>query len=351
MSPALPPVLSVPGQLTAAWLTEVVGLPVTEISLAPVGTGQMADTVRIALTYGGAQAGPSTVIAKFASTDERSRTASALTRAYEIEVSIYTKLPPLPGVPACLYAAHDPESDRFTLVLEDMSPCVAGDDIRGTDVATARACLEQLAALHAAGWENPAFAAQSWLNRQAPDQRESTAGMVGMLAPTFLERFAPLVSDEHRAVVERLLPHLGTLVGGYEGPRTLTHGDYRLDNMLFRDGVRTPTVVDWQTAVWGGPANDVAYFVGGSLTTETRREHAEELLDAYHAALVGAGVAGYSREQLGTDVRRASFGGVVMMFASAVLVVQTERGDEMFAEMFRRHAQHALDVDALALLP
>ncbi|MGH3743716.1 MAG: phosphotransferase, partial [Mycobacteriales bacterium] len=74
------------------------------------------------------------------------------------------------------------------------------------------------------------------------------------------------------------------------------------------------------------------------------------LLDAYHAALVTAGVTGYSRDRLGSDVRLASFGGVVMMFASAILVVQTERGDAMFAEMFRRHAQHALDLDAEALL-
>ncbi|MGH3743660.1 MAG: phosphotransferase, partial [Mycobacteriales bacterium] len=280
MTSAGPAVLSGPGQLTAAWMTEVVGAPVTEISVVPVGTGQMADTVRVALAYAESGSGPASVVAKFASTDERSRSAAAMVRAYEIEVSIYTELPPLPGVPRCLYAARDPDTDTFTLVLADMSPCVAGDDIAGTDVATATACLEQLAALHAAGWEDPSFAAHGWLNRQDPEQRQSTAALVGMLAPLFLERFASLVSDEHRALVERLLPRLGSVVGGYDGPRTLTHGDYRLDNMLFREGVRTPSVVDWQTAVWGNPASDVAYFVGGCLTTENRRAHADELLDA-----------------------------------------------------------------------
>lgn len=345
-----PVVLSGPGDLTAAWMTDLLESPVTAISVVPVGTGQMADTVRVSLTYAQGATGPASVVAKFASTDERSRSAAAMVRAYEIEVSIYTDLPVLPGVPRSLYAAHDAEANTFTLVLEDMSPCRQGDDIEGTDVATAAVCLERLAALHAAGWEDPAFAAHEWLNRHDPEQRETTAELVGMLAPLFLERFGSRVTDEHRALVEQLLPQLATVVGGYDGPHTLTHGDYRLDNMLFRDGDPAPTVVDWQTAVWGNPAHDVAYFVGGSLTTDDRREHAESLLDTYYAALVAAGVDGYSREQLGADVRLASVGGVVMAFASAILVVQTERGDAMFAEMFRRHAQHALDADVLALL-
>jgi hypothetical protein len=35
---------------------------------------------------------------------------------------------------------------------------------------------------------------------------------------------------------------------------------------------------------------------------------------------------------------------------SAIAVVQTERGDRMFATMAQRYARHALDVDAAALL-
>jgi aminoglycoside phosphotransferase (APT) family kinase protein len=331
-------------------MTDLVESPVTAISVVPVGTGQMADTVRVALTYAEGATGPASVVAKFASTDEHSRSAAAMVRAYEIEVSIYNDLPTLPGVPRSLYAAYDAEANAFTLILEDMSPCTQGDDIAGTDPATAARCLERLAALHAAGWEDPSFAAHEWLNRHDPEQRETTAELVAMLAPLFLERFGSRVADEHRALVDRLLPILATVVGGYDGPHTLTHGDYRLDNMLFRDGESAPTIVDWQTAVWANPAHDVAYFIGGSLSTNDRRTYTDGLLDGYHAALVAAGVDGYSREQLAEDVRRASVGGVVMAFASAILVVQTERGDAMFAEMFRRHAQHALDADALALL-
>jgi aminoglycoside phosphotransferase (APT) family kinase protein len=152
-------------------------------------------------------------------------------------------------------------------------------------------------------------------------------------------------------LVERVIPHISSIVDAYDGPRTLAHGDYRLDNMLFPEGSTTPMIVDWQTAAWGPPAADVALFLGGSLTTEARREHWGELLDVYHQALVEDGITSYSREQLEHDVRLSAFGGAVMAVMSAILVVQTERGDEMFAELFRRHAQHAIDVDAEALLP
>ena len=39
-----------------------------------------------------------------------------------------------------------------------------------------------------------------------------------------------------------------------------------------------------------------------------------------------------------------------MDIIAAMGVRQTERGDQMFAAMARRHARHALDLDALALL-
>jgi hypothetical protein len=348
-------VLDTPSDLTADWLTDALPLPagasVTGFTTEAVGTGQMADTVRISLDYEPSGAGPETVIAKFASSDPNSRAAGAIARCYEIEVSIYSQLPPLPGVPRHYYAARDPQTDAFTLLLADLAPCTQGDDITGCTPAVAAEALRRLAALHAFGWENDSYAAHPWLNRSSPESTAMMTGVVTSLAPSFLERFDAHLAPEHRDLIGRILPHIPSIIGSYDGPRTLVHGDYRLDNMLFPEGATAPMIVDWQTASWSAPASDVAYFIGGSLTTEDRRAHAAELLDAYHQALVAEGITTYSREQLEHDVRLTSFGGVVMAFASAILVVQTERGDAMFAEMFRRHAQHVLDLDAEALLP
>jgi hypothetical protein len=347
--------LDTPADLTTDWLTEALALPdgarVSGFTTTPVGTGQMADTVRITLDYEPANAGPATVVGKFASSDPNSRAAGQLARCYEIEVAIYSELAPLPGVPVHYLAARDPDTDAFTLLLADLAPCGQGDDILGCELRVAEEALKRLAALHAFAWGSEEHGARSWLNRASPENTATMTGIVGMVTPMFLERFDARLAEEHKALVNRLIPHVATIIGSYDGPRTLVHGDYRLDNMLFPDGSTTPMIVDWQTASWSAPASDVSYFLGGSLTTEARREHATALLDVYYGALVAEGVTSYSREQLADDVRSTSFGGVVMAVASAVLVVQTERGDAMFAEMFRRHAQHVLDLDAEALLP
>lgn len=346
--------LESPDDLTAEWLTEALPIPdgakVTSFTTTPVGTGQMADTVRLAVEYEPDGAGPAAVIAKFASSDPNSRMASKLVRCYEIEVSIYNELAPLPGVPEHYFAAWHPESDYFTLLLSDVAPCTQGDDIAGCDALVAAEAMKRLAKLHAFAWDNPEHAAREWLNRVSPENTANVVGIITMTAPSFFERFQRWLAPDHQALIERVIPHITSIVDAYDGPRTLSHGDYRLDNMLFPDGSASPMIVDWQTAGWGPPAADVALFLGGSLTTEARRAHWSELLDVYHQALVAEGVTSYLREQLERDVRLSSFGGAVMAVMSAILVVQTERGDEMFAELFRRHAQHAIDVDAESVL-
>jgi hypothetical protein len=109
-------------------------------------------------------------------------------------------------------------------------------------------------------------------------------------------------------------------------------------------------VLDWQTLIWGSAAADVAYFVGGSVCTEERRAHEPDLLAHYHDALCRRGVRGYALEQLRADTRLDTFGGVLMAIVASMVVQRTERGDLMFLTSTTRHAQHALDVDAPALL-
>ena len=66
-----------PAALTPAWLSAALGLPVADVSLTPVGTGQMCDSIRLALSYDVAGAGPSSLIAKLPAADPTSR-ATAL---------------------------------------------------------------------------------------------------------------------------------------------------------------------------------------------------------------------------------------------------------------------------------
>jgi len=137
-----------------------------------------------------------------------------------------------------------------------------------------------------------------------------------------------------------------------EQPFTVQHADYRLDNMLFgtTEGGYPLAVVDWQTVVWGPPLADASYFLGAGLMPDDRRRHERPLLRLYYDALRARGVDGFSWERCWRDYRRYAFSGFLIAVAASMVVVQTERGDEMFLTMARRHGAQILDLDATKFL-
>ncbi|HWE68616.1 MAG TPA: phosphotransferase [Acidimicrobiales bacterium] len=355
-----PALLRYAADVTPEWLTAVLGgagaLPaggrVVDIDVAPIGTGQMADTARLALTYDEPGAGPASVVGKFASADDQSRGTGLALRAYEIEVRFYQEVADrlAARVPALYFAEVEPESGWFTLILEDIVGARQGDQIAACDPEVAAAVLEEMAGLHAPCWEAPDLAGLEWLNRTSPEGDGFMAAMVASLLPGFLERYDGQLAPEHAEVCRLFVEHLPVWMASRVGPRTASHGDFRLDNLLFQPGQRRPVVVDWQTLSWAGASYDVAYFIGGCLSQADRRRHELDLLTHYHEALCARGVADYPLEQLRLDTRRDAFGGVLMAIVASMVVQRTERGDLMFLTSTTRHAQHALDVDAPALL-
>ena len=68
---------------------------------------------------------------------------------------------------------------------------------------------------------------------------------------------------------------LSTWVADDDVPMTVTHGDYRLDNMLFGDetGGYPLAVVDWQTPGRGVGLSDASDFLGVGLLPERTPSH------------------------------------------------------------------------------
>lgn len=335
-----------PDEITAAWLSVVLGTDGVEVGdVTRIGTGQMSQSFRVAYTDGGEER---SVVVKLASDDATSRATGVGLGAYLREVSFYRNLAGRIGgpLPQCHLAEYDAAEGWFTLVLEDIAGATQGDQIAGCTVEEARAALIELARVHAPVLGDLALGASDWLNQPNPLNQ----GLVTQLLPGFLERYAGRIAPEHVAVCERFVPSIDGWVADAQPPLGLVHGDYRLDNLLFApDG--SCTVVDWQTVSWGPAMADASYFLGGGLQVEDRRAHEEELLRAYHDELVRLGVRDLSWEDCFREYRRQAFGGVLMAIAASMLVVRTDRGDDMFMTTLARHCQQVLDLDALELLP
>lgn len=350
MAPIQHPVLDRPDDLTCDWLTEALGsAPVTDFRFERIGTGQMSECYRVALSYADGASGPASVVLKVAATDASSRQTGLALGLYEREVRFYTDVAPqLPAGPVapCYHAAFDAATGAFDLLLGDAAPAAVGDEIRGATTEQAALALAELGRMHGPVLGSGALSQTDWLNRDAPLNQ----AMISGLYAAFADRYAELITPEQRRVCERLVERFDAYLAaeGEPGrPRGLVHGDYRLDNMLFGADAadRALTVVDWQTVTWGPALTDVAYFIGCALPVEQRREHYDTLLRTYHAAL--GPDAPLSFDEVRAGVRRQSFFGVMMAIVSSMLVARTERGDQMFMTMLDRHCSHVVDTGAL----
>lgn len=349
-------VIERPSDLTAAWLAAVIGTgPIADFSVERIGTGQMSGCYRVRLSYAEADGGPESVVLKVAATDAVSRQTGLALGLYEREVRFYGDIAPRLGGPIapCYHAAVDSSTGVFDLLLGDAGPAVVGDEIAGATIEQARLGAVELGRLHGPLLGDASLAEAPWLNRDAPLNQ----AMITPLYAGFVDRYGDQIAPEHRVVCERLVAafdgYLAQEAEASERGRVqgLVHGDYRLDNMLFgiEGADRALTVVDWQTVSWGPAPTDLAYFLGCALSTEDRRQHYDALLRAYHEALGPA--APLSLADVADGVRRQSFFGVMMAIVSSMLVERTDRGDQMFMTMLRRHCDHVLDTDALSTLP
>lgn len=338
-----------PEEFDPHWVEEVFGAPsgsLQSLVHEPVGTGQVCDSFRFTCDWSG-HAAPATFIAKCPSANETSRGAAAIFHLYDMETGWYRDIAEHCNAlcPKSYHAAIADNEQEFVLLLEDMAPAVQGDQLAGASLIQVETTLTEAAALHSFRPES-GFDAYKWLHHAA-DNVAFTEQTLANGYPVFRERFAELLSPDILDVGQQLVDRIASYIGHEPLEQTITHGDMRLDNILFHTDGNIAALVDWQTCTFGNPANDVAYMIGTSFADPAMRRAEEiQLVTGYleqrdHAP---------SFDQFWHEYRRHAFSGFIMAINASLHVEQTDRGDRMFAVMAERPAQMALDLDSLSLL-
>jgi Phosphotransferase enzyme family len=348
-----------PTDVTAHWLSAALsssGPPtqVSDVVLAPVGTGQTGATYRIAASYAANPLGmPGTFVLKLPVADDDVR--GGVTLGYLSEVAFYATVADKMAVPTprCFYSDIADGGADFALLLEDMSPAAQGDQIVGSTPAQARLAVTALAGLHGPSWCDPAWLNLAEVAMPMPGNREAARGLgdVAVMAVDMTcDKLGGQVDAEDRETAMTAMNLVPPWLMAQPDRYSLMHGDYRLDNLLFDPGGTRVTVVDWQTLGVGLPARDLSYFTATSLLPELRADVEQGLVDDYHQSLLGYGVTNYDREACWRDYRLGMLQAPLITALGCAFASSTERGDEMITVMLRRGCRAIRELGTLHLL-
>ena len=327
---ALLSIPNTPGDITPQWLTEALcssNVVVTSLFIEPIAeltcAGQLA---RLHLSFSQSQSTlPSTLVAKLHAPDEPLRAKTRPFMPDKCEILFYQHLAdeiPL-RIPHCYYSTMNVTDGKYVRILEDLAPAKVGDQIRGSTVEETVLAIRAIAGFHAHWWQSEKLEEFDWLvgsptdsdsiNRWVLDQYQNAF-------PIFVSKVGTLLTNAAKTFGEQLPEKLTNKPQFGKPPKTLVHGDFRLENVFFGASLGKSgfAVIDWQDISRGEGVSDVAWFIGGCLqVTPNRQVEEQQLLKIYHETLKANGVNGYTFEACWEDYRLA----MSRYFIQAVLMV------------------------------
>lgn len=346
-----------PDEVTPEWMTDVLrdsghlgGGTVIGLEHKIIGTGKMGDNARFTLQFDGKQGGaPSSVIIKFPAEDETARAMAGAQGAYYNEVMFYRHLADKTDMRTPAIYANEITDDRmlFITAMEDMAPAEPGSQFVGESLDHARVAMREAAKLAVAFYGDDAVGEHDFIMSHARDGGEFGQALLQQYWPGFLQRFGHGISDECQGFGAKYVEHHTAFATRFKGPKTIAHGDFRSENILF--GGDAVCTVDWQTTSHASPLTDLAYFMGGSVELEDRRNWEQGLVKEYSEVLAGLGLdLGY--DTCWEQYREQAMHGLLITILGASFSEPAERSDAMFMVMVQRHLQHCVDLGSVEFL-
>ena len=271
------------------------------------GKGFLNQVFRLRLHYDDPLDLPRTIIVKLPSADPALRMVSDRLGQDRREVMFYQVVAanaPL-QTPHSYYCGIDSGTGNTILLLEDVNGARQGDSVAGCSLAEARRSMVQLAEFQASWWHSTRLDRLEWM----PLKDDETGVYQELYAgawESLIRKAGNAMPPGLRLLGNRLIPEIPRIKAKLtEPPRTIIHGDYRLDNLFFpRNSRPRPLVVfDWEFCARGRGTCDVAAFIGEAFPPQRRRKEELGLLRAYHSTLVSNGVSGYPFEECLSDYR------------------------------------------------
>ena len=280
--------------LDDAWISGVLGADIRITGAEGVGVGAAFACQLFRLSLEGD--GPVSVIVKIPVAGEVRAMLDAI-GAYGREVIFYRDVAgQLPvRTPHIYLAAQADDSSDFVIVMEDLVDCTAVDQITGMSLHQAEAVVDGLARFHGWSWGREEFLS-GYADRFWPVDSEAGTALQGQYGQLFAHvwgirrgALSELLSARALEVGDRYAELQPELVAKLSGPRCLTHGELRADNLFF-DERGEPVLFDFQAAQQECGVRELQYLLATSVTEELLERHEEQLLRRYVEGLQALGV-------------------------------------------------------------
>ena len=137
------------------------------------------------------------------------------------------------------------------------------------------------------------------------------------------------------------------------GPKTVVHGDFRADNMLFGgEGHKDLAMIDWQGFGIGCGMYDVAFFLVTSVTSDLRHRIERDALDEYHDIVRRLGAENYTREDCWRSYRQNVLGILMpMVIGCGALDMSDPKLVNQTRELLNRVLTAIEELDSWEFLP
>jgi len=367
-----------PQELTADWLSTVLGGEVTAVKQTPLGDGQgfMGDILRLDIEANDPSV-PRSVVAKLPK--KANRVMGELLGVYEREIMFFREFGdkvPI-HIPQLYFSEFDRDKGsenqeeilrsldklpkflnkvisvvgtaiaaakkrRYMLLIEFFGDMQPGDQLAGLEVAACRQVLSAIAPLHRQYWQSAELNEHFWLLALDVDAR-IRHGMFLQHADHYADTMGPEVASQLSWMREHGEGLMHQLV--QDAPVTLLHCDLRLDNVVF-DGDDC-AFIDFQLVRRGPAAYDVAYFLSSALREDATAAEEQALLEHYYAAL---DVPDYPFHVFQRDYQRAVLIVLAGLASTGDIDFSNERGANMMAAWLRRLKSRAAHIDPDSLV-
>lgn len=318
-----------------------------------VGEGFLGELARLHLTYGGGDRGPTTLIAKIPTTDGLLKPLGVMLGVYERESLFYEQVASKVKirVPEVYYNGRDSDEENYALLLEDVGHFRAGDHLAGATLPDAEAVMETAANIHSRWWDSEELAAMDWVPPLDSPINMGLQGLYEQSWPLVMDKYGHLYPEWLPPKLEEFIPEVSNwLISWAQQSRTLTHNDFRLDNLLFDDEGSSPNVVviDFQLVGRGDGSGDISPFLGCNLDIDLRRSEEISLLQKYFDVMQRSNAGHETFDDLVRQIDTAHLFWLVNWGNTAVTADQpNERAVDLFNAVLERSIATVVDRDSV----